>query len=187
MSLFQTTQTQTQMDWKKEKLEAIRNYHQELINDLGISRTDFNMKMPFYDTQGKLVVGIFGSEFRKEKGFFFELINRALDPSDPERKVYRIPPSTSFEEEYELNEKGSYLVPLEELRVVNEQSVAISKSSAVTSSDKVLSKTVEAYRAPAPMEDAPYSEMTIRDYYAIHTGRPVSAKGWLNELIKNNK
>ena len=72
MSLFQTTQTQTQMDWKKEKLEAIRNYHQELINDLGIPRTDFNMKMPFYDTQGKLVVGIFGSEFRKEKGFFFQ-------------------------------------------------------------------------------------------------------------------
>jgi hypothetical protein len=40
------------------------------------------------------------------------------------------------------------------------------------------------YKAPAPMEDAPYSEMTLRDYYAIHTGKPVSAKTWLNELIK---
>ena len=40
-------------------------------------------------------------------------------------------------------------------------------------------------KAPAPMEDAPYSDMTIRDYYAIHTGRPVSVKPWLNELIKN--
>lgn len=174
-------------DWKKEKLEAIRTYHQELINDLGIPRTDFNMKMPFYDTQGKLVVGIFGSEFKKEKGFFFELINRALDPSDPARKVYRIAPSSSFEEEYELNEKGSYLVPLDELRVVNEQSVAINKSSAVTSSDKVLNKPMEAYRAPAVMEDAPYTDMTIRDFYAIHTSKPVSAKTWLNELIKNNK
>jgi hypothetical protein len=35
------------------------------------------------------------------------------------------------------------------------------------------------------MADAPYSEMTIRDYYAIHTGKPVSAKTWLNELIKS--
>ena len=174
--------------WRKTKLEAIRDYHQELINDLGISRGDFNMKMPFYDQQNRLVVGIFASEFRKEKGFFFELINRSLDPSDPERKVYRVPPSSSFNEEYEINEKGSYLVPLEELRIVHPSSVAINKSSAVVSSDKVLRSNVsEAYRAPAPMEDAPYSDMTIRDYFAIHTNTPVSAKHWLNDLIKNNK
>ena len=35
--------------------------------------------------------------------------------------------------------------------------------------------------------DAPYSEMTIRDYYAIHTGKPVSSKTWLNDLIKSSK
>ena len=190
MPTFQLNQ-QTQTDaWKKTKLESIRDYHQELISDLGIVRGDFNMKMPFYDQQGRMVVGIFASEFKKEKGFFFELINRALDPSDPERKVYRVAPSNSFEDEYELNEKGSYLVPIEELRVVNPRSVAISKSSAVTSSDNVLNKSFipeTVYKAPAPMEDAPYSEMTIRDYYAIHTGKPVSAKHWLNELIKNNK
>jgi len=42
------------------------------------------------------------------------------------------------------------------------------------------------YKAPAPMDDsdAPYSQMTIRDYYAIHTGKPVSGKTWLNDLIK---
>ena len=42
------------------------------------------------------------------------------------------------------------------------------------------------YTAPAPMDDsdAPYSQMTIRDYYAIHTGKPVSGKTWLNDLIK---
>lgn len=190
MSTFQVSDQVSQEAWKKSKLDAIRNYHQNLINDLGISKIDFNMKMPFYDQQGRMVVGIFASEFKKEKGFFFELITRSLDPADPERKVYRVAPSNSFDEEYELNEKGSYLVPLDELRIVNQQSVAISKSSAVTSSDKVLTKpfTPEAiYKAPAPMEDAPYSEMTIRDYYAIHTGKPVSAKAWLNELIKNNK
>jgi hypothetical protein len=190
MSTFQVSDQISHEAWKKSKLDAIRNYHQDLITDLGISKMDFNMKMPFYDPQGRMVVGIFASEFKKEKGFFFELITRSLDPADPERKVYRVPPSTSFDEEYELNEKGSYLVPLDELRVVNEQAVAISKASAVTSSDKMLTKsfTPEAvYKAPAPMEDAPYSEMTIRDYFAIQTGKPVSAKGWLNDLIKNSK
>jgi hypothetical protein len=193
--MFQTNLQQVKVDatnaqWKKDKLEAIRSFHQELINDLGIERSDFNMKMPFYDQKARMVVGIFASEFKKDKGFFFELVTRQLDPADEERKVYRVAPSGSYEEEYELNEKGSYLVPVEELRVVNPDSVAISKSSAVTASDNFLKGTqplVERYKAPAPMEDAAYSEMTIRDYYAIHSGKPVSAKNWLNDLIKNNK
>jgi hypothetical protein len=193
--MFQTNLQQVKVDatnaqWKKDRLEAIRSFHQELINDLGIERSDFNMKMPFYDQKARMVVGIFASEFKKDKGFFFELVTRQLDPADEERKVYRVAPSGSYEEEYELNEKGSYLVPVEELRVVNPDSVAISKSSAVTASDNFLKGTqplVERYKAPAPMEDAAYSEMTIRDYYAIHSGKPVSAKNWLNELIKNNK
>jgi len=178
---------------KKLKLETIRDFHQDLIDDLEIPRTDFNMKMPFYDKHGRLVVGIFSSEFRKEKGFFFELITRDLTPADAERKVYRVPFSTAFEEEYELNEKGSYLVPLEELRIVNPTSVAIKKTANFGPEDEAplpssLPKTpMQAYKAPAAMEDAPYSEMTIRDYYAIQTGKPVSTKTWLNELIKSTK
>ena len=182
-------------EWKKSKLEAIRSYHQTLIEDLNINRTDFNMKMPFYDKYGKVVVGIFSSEFKKDKGFYFELIDRKLEPADPERKVYRVAPSSSFEEEYELNEKGSYLVPLEELRVVNKQAVAISNASAVIATDDTPERTtfksnkssVQAYKAPAAMEDAPYSDLTIRDYYAIQSNKPVSAKPWLNELIKSTK
>jgi len=183
-------------EWKKGKLDAIRNYHFDLIKDLGISPYDFNMKKAFYDNRGIQVVGIFASEFLKEKGFFFELISSDLDPIDPQRKVYRVPYCGSFEEEYELNPKNSYNVPLEELRVVNPQSVAISKSSAVTSSDKVLAK--EAPAAPVierwktdttnnNNDDAPYSELTIRDYYAIHSNQPVSNKDWLNNLIIRKK
>lgn len=171
-------------EWKKAKLDAIRSHHSDLIKDLGISPLDFNMKKSFYDKQGREVVGIFGSEFRKEKGFFFELISSDLDPIDPQRKVYRVPPTGSYEEEYELNPKNSYNVPLEELRVVNPQSVAISKISAVTSSDHFdFTKEKKLFST----NDAPYNEMTIRDYVAIHTGKPVSLKPWLNELVKSTK
>lgn len=190
-----TTQTTDIKELKKLKLESIRDFHQDLIDDLGIPRTDFNMKMPFYDKHGRMVVGIFSSEFRKDKGFFFELITRDLSPADAERKVYRVPVSASYEEEYELNEKGSYLVPLEELRVVNPTSVAIKKTASFDLEKESLSNNrsslnpvpMQAYKAPAAMEDAPYSEMTIRDYYAIQTGKPVSSKTWLNELIKSTK
>ena len=171
---------------KKNKLETIRDYHQKLIDNLEIPRTDFNMKMAFYDKQGRNVVGIFASEFKKEKGFYFELITRDLEPLDAERTVYKIPSNSAFEEEFELNEKGSYLVPLEELRIVNTTSVAISGASAI--SDKPSFKPpIAAYKAPGAMEDSPYTEMTIRDYYAIQTGKPVSSKTWLNDLIKSNK
>jgi hypothetical protein len=171
---------------KKVKLENIRDYHQKLIDNLEIPRSDFNMKMAFYDKQGRNVVGIFASEFKKEKGFYFELITRDLEPLDAERTVYKIPSNSAFEEEFELNEKGSYLVPLEELRIVNTTSVAISGASAI--SDKPSFKPpIAAYKAPGAMEDAPYTEMTIRDYYAIQTGKPVSSKTWLNDLIKSNK
>lgn len=187
-----TPQVTDVKELKKLKLEAIRDFHQDLIDDLEIPRTDFNMKMPFYDKHGRMVVGIFSSEFRKEKGFFFELITRDLAPADAERKVYRVPFSTAFEEEYELNEKGSYLVPLEELRVVNPTSVAIKKTARFGDEEEQLPSSLpktpmQAYKAPATMEDAPYSEMTIRDYYAIQTGKPVSSKTWLNELIKSTK
>ena len=180
--------TEDPKELKKLKLEDIRDYHQSLINNLGIPRTDFNMKMPFYDKQARLVVGIFASEFKKDKGFYFELITRDLEPADANRTVYRIPYNSSFEEEYEMNEKGSFLVPLEELRAIDAQSVAINGSSAFLEVPKQPAiKPTAAYKAPAPIEDAPYADMTIRDFFAIHTGKPVSTKTWLNELIKSTK
>ena len=190
MSIMHSMSDDERTKYKALKTKEMRDYNVDLITDLGISLYDFNMKTQFYDEQRRLVVGIFPSEFKKTKGFFFELIDSDLNPTDSDRKVYRVPPSNSFEEEYELNAKGSYLVPIEELKVVHRSSVAISKMSAFTGTDetvfKVTQKAQEAIpKAPAPMEDAPYSEITIRDYYAIHTNRPVSAKGWLNDLIKN--
>jgi len=180
--------------YKAKKTKEIRDYNAEIIQDLGISIYDFNMKTPFKDDHDRVVVGIFPSEFKKTKGFFFELIDSSLNPTDPERKVYRIPFNASFQDEYELNAKGSYLVPLEEIRWAHPSSVAINKMGAFTNMESVFKPTKAAQieathfnipKAPAPMEDAPYSEMTIRDYYAIHTGKPVSVKNWLNDLIKN--
>jgi hypothetical protein len=187
---YKSLGAEDQKRYKTEILEEMREYHSSLLEDLGVSRLDFQMKMPFYDKQARNVVGIFASEFKKEKGFYIELITKEFEPADENRTVYRIPYNSSFEEEYEMNERGSYLVPLEELRVVNPSSIAISGPSALL--DQPKSKTTApkpsvTYKAPAPIEDAPYSEMTIRDYYAIHTGKAVSTKTWLNELIKSQK
>ena len=107
MSIMHTMSDADKTKYKADKLKEMRDFNSELIADLEISPYDFNMKTQFYDEQRRLVVGIFPSEFKKTKGFFFELIDSDLNAVDPDRKVYRIPPTFSFEEEYELNSKGS--------------------------------------------------------------------------------
>jgi hypothetical protein len=82
-------------------------------------------------------------------------------------------------------------VPLDELRVVNSYSVAISGESAIVDAQKKT--TGLTYNKPAETKkeeveqynDALFSEMTIRDYYAMQTGKPLSLKPWLNDLIKS--
>jgi hypothetical protein len=176
--------------YKANKLKEVRDFHSQLISDLGINTSDFNMKTQFRDDHGRLVIGIFPSEFKKVKGFFFELVDFDLIPTSSDRKVYRVPPSSSFDDEYELGSKGAYLVPIEELKVINPQSVVLNKQSAFVDDKNVFKITQKAQEAsqpkqPSPLkEDAPYSDMTIRDYVAIHTGKQVSNKEWLNELIK---
>jgi hypothetical protein len=108
-----------------------------------------------------------------------------------DRTVYRLPNSEKEEAIPDPVYADRYLVPLEVLRVVNPHSVAISKSAAATSSDDVLKKyksesspTSVKIFSTKPVDDAPYTDMTIRDYITIHTGKPVSSKQWLNDLIK---
>jgi len=180
---------------KNENLDRLREFNAHLITDLGISRTDFKAKMPFF-ANGRRVVGVFESEFRQEKGLYFELTNQLNEPSDPDRTVYRVSPSMYFKEEYEqsMYHKDSYLVPVEELQIVNRKSAAISKYNAVESSDRIFSaikeKIKEDQTASKPptestsLADSMFSEMTVRDFAAIFYKKPVSNKAWLTELIK---
>ncbi len=192
MSILDGMDDDEKKAYRQIKLKELQDYNQDLINDLGIAKSDFNMKKAF-TRNGTVVVGIFENEFKKSKGYYFELINSDIEPDDPARTVYRLSPTQFYIDEYEMDEYGKFLVPVHELRVINRNSAAISKGSAATSSDRVLkNQTFETttIKPPLPIslglkvEDAPYSEMTIRDYIAIHTGKPVSTKSWLNEIIK---
>jgi|688.fasta_scaffold81400_2 hypothetical protein len=207
--------------WRNKKQAEARIHHRDLIEDLGIPFDDFTVKTEFTDPNGRTVVGIYPSEFKKQKGIFFELIKRGSETFPDERTVYRVPASKYYEEEYEMNPNGSYYVPLDDLRIVNPYSAALTKADSIDNvedvyaenkkekSDKKLvfcSKEVvdedkkvkevekENFIIPPPppppvyvpiIDDAPYSEMTIRDFYAIHTNKPVSNKQWLNDLINN--
>jgi hypothetical protein len=182
-------------------LEKARKHHTQLIKDLGIDSKDFQIKRAL-TYNGQVVVPFYEKEFQTEKGLYFELANSSYtDFENADRRVYRLPTNINPEEEavrdpqYYTEEKKSYFIALEELNTVNPTSVAISKSAAALSSDEVLKsmKTssfdsklfkMKPADAPSSIEDAPYSDLTIRDYIAIHTGKLVSNKKWLNDLIK---
>lgn len=171
-------------------LEA-RKYHKNLINDLKISENDFTIKTKFRH-QGVVVIPVMGYEFLKPKGLYFEVVKNDYSGfADENRTVYRLPNSEKEEAIPDPIYEDRYLVPLEVLRVVDPHSVAISKDAAVMSGDSILKKikdestssTVKIFSTKVT-DDAPYSDMTIRDYVAIHKCIPVSGKDWLNELIK---
>jgi hypothetical protein len=176
---------------REELLQRARTYHRNLINDLKINETDFTIKKVFRH-EGVIVVPIMGYEFAKPKGLYFEVAKGDYSGfADENRTVYRLPNSEKEEAIPDPVYSDRYLVPLEVLRVVDPHSVAISKEAAVTSGDKILksmkeesASTMKIFSTNTTNEDAPYSDMTIRDYIAIHRGQPVSNKGWLNELIK---
>ena len=171
-------------------LQEARKYHKNLINDLKISENDFTIKKVFRH-EGKIVVPIMGYEFLKPKGLYFEVVKGDYSGFvDENRTVYRLPNSEKEEAIEDPVYEDRYLVPLEVLRTVDPHSVAISKDAAVLSSDPYLKavkqdepSTVKLFSTKTN-EDAHYTDMTIRDYVAIHKGQPVSNKEWLNQLIK---
>jgi len=180
--------------YKAAILEELRSYHQPLADNLGVKRNDFQHKTPFYSPKGRYVVSIFDNEFLKEKGLFFEMYDNAFNPTDEEKTIYNVPHNLNYEEEYEVNllnkTHTAYLVPVDELRIINKYSVSISGSSALLDVEKKPTKAETKQsvinKVDSPfLDDCSFSDMTIRDYYAIQKGIPVSSKDWLNNLIKS--
>jgi len=139
-----------------------------------------------------------------------------IKPFFEERLLFKFKVNPHFAEEYELkvntNSKGeeysSYTVSLMELTVVlshgREMPYPAYEKAKEEQENEVLPKlqnslvfpNFEEEFAPKKEEeitltgdsaDAPLSEITIRDLAAIMLMKPVSARPWLNELVKQAK
>ena len=166
-------------DDKREKLKKLREYHQPLLDAIGAGGATFIPKMA-YRPYGKteLCIAFFASEINKGEDVYLEFTSKELVPEDPERRLYKWKFNPHFEEEYEKTEPNPttghvrYLVVVEELTVI-----------------KHLAKEVEEVQlelkldVPDPDSDQPFTQLTIRDYAAIHLNKPVSHKEWLNKII----
>lgn len=169
---------------KREKLKKLREYHQPILDKLGVPGASFIPKMA-YRPYGKteLHIAFFASEISKGEDVYVEFTSKELVPEDPERRLYKWRFNPHFEEEYEKTEPYAatghirYLVPCDELVLVN---------APQTDAPKVQTE-LDLSQIPNPDDDLPMDQMTIRDYAAIHMKLPVSHKPWLNNIITNNK
>ncbi len=134
-----------------------------------IPEEDYLPKQVFSDRRGNLVVRLDQKELSRERDLYIEFVNSEFGIGD-DRKLWKMDHNPEFETEYEKISEVypcMYSIPVEELTEVDYKSVNLSDIS-------------------SGKEDAPFTEMTIRDYVTIHKEIPVSNKPWLNALIEKH-
>ena len=158
---------------RKAITAKLREKHQPVFDSLRIPEAVFIPKMA-YRPSGKdeLFVSFFASELRKECDLYTEFTNRDLEPEDMTRTLWKWNYNPHWSEEYELTSTDRYLVPVSELVTVRAASISTPVKEEFSLED-ILGT-----------DDAPMSEMTIRDLMTILTKKPVSKKAWLNDLVK---
>jgi hypothetical protein len=152
---------------KKEKINLLKQKHEPLFSKLGIENPLYAPKMMF---GSPLVFYMFESEIKEAKDLYTEKVTRDFDSEDETRTLYVWKYNPNYIKNYETKETSHgemYVIPFSELTPIIEDTDA------------------DEFDIPNPDDDAPFSELTIRDLAAILTGKPVSHKNWLNKIIKN--
>jgi len=173
---------------KREKLKLLKAFHQSTLDELGVSGAFFIPKMAYipYGKSEKFL-GFFLSEINRGEDAYIEFCSKEYVPEDPERTLYKWKFNPHFEDEYEKTEPTAgtghvrYLIPVQELHVVK-----VNKPGETISETDSTNAQLQ-FDLPDPDDDLPMEQMTIRDYAAIHLGRPCSRKEFLNNIIKNGR
>lgn len=159
-----------------EKIRLLREKHQPYFDHSQISEALFYPKMA-YRPKGKdeLYISFWPSELKKGADIYTEFVDRDYNSEDISRSLYRWMYNPHWESEYEKTEPNAagqirYLIPVSELHKVRIDYSTLPKNTL---------ETMEGLNE----EDAPISDMTIRDFAAIITGRKISSKKWLNDLL----
>lgn len=189
---------------RREKSKQIKAFHQATLDALGVPNVMVIPKMA-YKPAGltEKVIGLFQSEVSKREDLYFEFTDRDLNPElvdgYPPRALLKWRFNPQYETEYATSDVDvtagdvRFYIPISELVIVskNEERPKLRTTGNLTNQpttqpkveEERESKVDELAMVPPDETDIPYSEMTLRDYAAIHMQKPVSKKKWLNDLI----
>lgn len=164
---------------RQEKTEELYKFHEWKFDIIGEENPLFIPKCA-YPPKGmsELHIGFFQSEVKKGKDIYTEFTSIDLEPEDSTRTLYKWRFNPHYEEEYEKTDPAPnghfrYLIPVSELIKVEFEQPSEAATGGFPDFDEIMD----------PDNDAPLSQITVRDLAAIMLKKPVSQKKWLNDLI----
>lgn len=182
-------------------IEELKKKHTKLFELEGTEKPKFIPKMAYTPKEGtEQIIALFPSEINGGEDVYTEFVNADNVPTDPVRTLYKWPFNPEFETEYQKSEPHPatqhrrYYIPVAELINVaelhQEEEPAPPKEKKGLKTEPIEEKNGQIamnLEGPSTMgDDAPLSELTIRDQLAIDWKLPVSKKPWLNALITEN-
>ena len=193
---------------RKEKTEELFKKHTPTFRIKKVDDPFFTLKSAYFISgkKGKFIQ-LFESELGRDKDIYMEFVKKDLSPDLADRPLFKLVYNPFYKEEYEMENKitdegkeySVYIVSVAELKVVltngKEVSYTDYENGVTTDRNQTLFPDFEEeYSTKAGVElsneeiaDTPLSEITIRDLAAIMLMKPVSARPWLNELVKQAK
>ena len=155
---------------KAEKITELQKKHSSLFTQEGEKNPLFIPKMFFGNPK---VFYLFPSELKHGRDIYTESVDKEYNSEDETRTLYKWTFNKNYETQYATKQFGHstdcmYIIPFSELNVVEEEDV--------------FEAEFKMFDTDA---DAPISEMTMKDLYAMLQNKPVSSKEWLNKLIKS--
>lgn len=177
MAISTSNQGSLSTEERKKRIAELRDHHQPVLDALNISNALFFPKMA-YRPKGKdeLIVSFFPSELKRGCDIYTEFVNREYEFEDQERPLWKWRYNPHWEDEYERTDdiQERHLIPVKELI-----KVTVPKKSELIKQKDIFEEGFDIGD-----DDAPFSELTIRDLAALLLREPVSKKEWLNNLIK---
>ena len=176
----------------REKIAELREKHQPIFE--GIIENPqalFYPKMAYVPAGSDVkIISFYPSEVGKGEDIYTEFVSRDYSSEDPDRKLWKWKYNPHYKDEYDTAEPHAvtgdirYIVPVDELQEII---VVAPWEPQPEEEEKEEIASVDFDAAlPDPDQDAPVSDMTMRDYAAIHLNKAVSRKSWLNEIINSN-
>jgi hypothetical protein len=174
---------------RKEQIRELRQKHEKLFELEGLGdKAKFVPKMAYIPRAGaETVIAFFPSEIESGEDLYTEFVSKQNIPEDPERRLWKWPFNPEYDIEYEKTapHPGTghirYLVPVAELIDV----ASVHQNTLIKPAEELNDQEDEfTFDLPDANTDAPINQMTIRDKAAIDWKLPVSAKPWLNDLIR---
>lgn len=169
---------------RRSAVEELKQKHIKLFEQEGVEKAKFIPKMAYIPKKGaERIIALFPSEIMGGEDIYTEFVSKQNVPEDPERTLWKWQFNPEFETEYEKSDPHPatghrrFLIPVEELI-----DVALLHMAEAPTKEPV--QTELSLTASSNEEDAPLSEMTMRDEIAIRWELPVSNKEWLNELVR---